>query len=268
MSTTAPSTATSSACAASSARSTPSSTRSRRSMASDTALRRGMTQRGPARSTGRARWSLTPPHPRGQHLRAGDARGRHLLSRQLPQRGWSRRGSPDRGEKPAMLRRRARCGAARPATAPLIASSRAATTRALRLYDSDGPRLIGQLRDRPADLYAARSRHRSPGTSDVARALDRGIDAIVGAAAPPLIPRARRSIAPRLARGGRGAATSGLATSCCRRAPDRTPVITAARAVDLDEPQRAAPDASTRATSPAPCAPSAARLALVARARR
>ena len=83
-----------------------------------------------------------------------------------------------------------------------------------------------------APTYALRDPTIEPWYRDVARWLDNGFDAIVGAPPPArFVPRAARR-ARRLAGGAGGAAQRRRQRRCCAAAPDGTPYIAAAQRIE------------------------------------
>ena len=143
--------------------------------------------------------------------------------------------------------------AAPPATRPALATAlgRHATAR-VRVYGRDGSKRIdGWARGRPT--YELRDPRQEPWRKHVARFMDRAFDSIVGASplddyVEPVPDRAEGW--PEL----RAVMQAGMPESTTmRRAPDRTPMISSARPL----PEGCCSSPATRATSPAPCAPSA-----------
>ncbi len=94
----------------------------------------------------------------------------------------------------------------------------------VRLYALDG-RLIDDSRARGSLNAALRDPDKDPWRRDAARFLDAAIDTVVGAARPPLFRERRNGLAwPDV----RAAIDPKIARASVWRAPDRTPVITAA----------------------------------------
>ncbi|MFC3783852.1 two-component system sensor histidine kinase ChvG [Sphingopyxis italica] len=126
--------------------------------------------------------------------------------------------------------------AARPdQRATLIREFTAATESRLRFYGADGRRVSDSFASGPA-TYTLRDPELQPWKRDAARAMDRGIDWIVGAPSYPDFeePRIDRAESwPEVVE----AQASGLAASRFRYAPERTPLLSAARVVDLETPQ-------------------------------
>ena len=126
--------------------------------------------------------------------------------------------------------------AARPdQRATLISEFTAATESRLRFYGADGRRLSDSFASGPP-TYTLRDPELQPWKRDAARAMDRGIDWIVGAPSYPDFeePRVDRAQSwPEVI----DAQRSGLAASRFRYAPERTPLLSAARVVDLETPQ-------------------------------
>ncbi len=126
--------------------------------------------------------------------------------------------------------------AARPdQRATLIDEFAAATESRLRFYDADGRRISDSFATGPA-TYTLRDPNLQAWQRDAARAMDRGIDWIVGAPSYPDFqePAVDRAAAwPEVVEAQR----SGLAASRFRYAPERTPLLSAASVVDLEAPQ-------------------------------
>ena len=126
--------------------------------------------------------------------------------------------------------------AARPAERErLISEFAEATESRLRFYAADG-RLISDSFRVCAPTYTLRDPDLQAWQRDAARAMDRGIDWIVGAPTYPDFhePRVDTAAAwPEVIE----AQASGQAASRFRYAPERTPLLSAARIVDLDTPQ-------------------------------
>ena len=192
MSTTAPSTATSSASAASSAPRTPNSMRSRPSMASDTDLTKN--EEADLALSWSGRWTLAHRILAVNMLTLAAGRAEHALPRRVPQPLEQGAAQPDAdrdGHPPPPCAQSAEPEAARSlATVSKIHREPAAAVRAGRhaLIDSwhaDRP-------DLPAQGPDAQS-----WTKDVARALDRGFNAIVGARIARRLSSSRRSIGSR-----------------------------------------------------------------------
>jgi two-component system sensor histidine kinase ChvG len=117
----------------------------------------------------------------------------------------------------------------------LIGEFTRATESRLRFYAPDGQLLSDSFRTAPP-TYTLRDPDLQPWKRDAARAMDRGIDWIVGAPSYPEFeePRVDRASSwPEVVETRR----SGLPTSRFRYAPERTPLISATRVVDLDAPQ-------------------------------
>lgn len=117
----------------------------------------------------------------------------------------------------------------------LIDEFAAATESRLRFYAADGTRISDSFESGPA-TYTLRDPDLQPWKRDAARAMDRGIDWIVGAPSYPdfFEPRTDNARAwPEVVE----AQASDIATSRFRYAPERTPLLSAARVVDLETPQ-------------------------------
>lgn len=126
--------------------------------------------------------------------------------------------------------------AARPERrAALVEKFTRATESRLRFYAADGRRIADSFESAPP-TYTLRDPDLQPWKRDAARAMDRGIDWIVGAPAYPEFeePAVDNAAAwPEVTQTMR----SGFATSRFRYAPERTPLLSATRIVDLDTPQ-------------------------------
>ncbi|WP_033075287.1 sensor histidine kinase [Sphingopyxis sp. MWB1] len=110
-----------------------------------------------------------------------------------------------------------------------------ATESRLRFYAADGVKTADSFDDAPP-TYTLRDPDLQPWKRDAARAMDRGIDWIVGAPSYPEFeePAVDRAAAwPEV----REALRTGEAASRFRYAPERTPLLSAARIVDLETPQ-------------------------------
>ncbi|PKP99239.1 MAG: sensor histidine kinase [Alphaproteobacteria bacterium HGW-Alphaproteobacteria-13] len=110
-----------------------------------------------------------------------------------------------------------------------------ATESRLRFYAPDGPRLSDSFEQGPP-TYTLLDPDLQPWKRDVARAMDRGIDWIVGAPAYPDFeePETDRADAwPEVVETRR----TGQAATRFRYAPERTPLLSTARQVDLETPQ-------------------------------
>lgn len=110
-----------------------------------------------------------------------------------------------------------------------------ATESRLRFYALDGGRISDSFETGPA-TYALRDPNLQAWQRDVARAMDRGIDWIVGAPNYPDFEEPQVDTAaawPEVTDTMR----SGNAASRFRYAPERTPLLSATRVVDLDTPQ-------------------------------
>ena len=117
----------------------------------------------------------------------------------------------------------------------LIREFTKATESRLRFYGADGRRVSDSFASGPP-TYTLRDPELQPWKRDAARAMDRGIDWIVGAPSYPDFeePRIDRAESwPEVVE----AQQSGLAASRFRYAPERTPLLSAARVVELDTPQ-------------------------------
>jgi len=117
----------------------------------------------------------------------------------------------------------------------LIREFTKATESRLRFYGADGRRVSDSFASGPP-TYTLRDPELQPWKRDAARAMDRGIDWIVGAPSYPDFeePRIDRAESwPEVVE----AQQSGLAASRFRYAPERTPLLSAARVVDLETPQ-------------------------------
>lgn len=110
-----------------------------------------------------------------------------------------------------------------------------ATQSRLRFYAPDGRRVADSF-ERGPPTYTLRDPDLQPWKRDVARAMDRGIDWIVGAPTYPEFeePETDRAEAwPEVVETRR----TGLGTTRFRYAPERTPLLSAARLVDLETPE-------------------------------
>ena len=110
-----------------------------------------------------------------------------------------------------------------------------ATESRLRFYAPDGRRVADSF-ERGPPTYTLRDPTLQPWKRDVARAMDRGIDWIVGAPIFPEFEEPETDSAeawPEVAETRR----TGLATTRFRYAPERTPLLSAARLVDLETPE-------------------------------
>ncbi|WP_414713140.1 sensor histidine kinase [Sphingopyxis sp.] len=117
----------------------------------------------------------------------------------------------------------------------LIGEFTRATESRLRFYDADGRKIDDSFAHAPP-TYTLRDPELQPWKRDAARAMDRGIDWIVGAPAYPDFEE------PRIDRGSAWpevveAMKTGAAASRFRYAPERTPLLSATRIVDLDTPE-------------------------------
>lgn len=117
----------------------------------------------------------------------------------------------------------------------LIEEFAAATESRLRFYAADGHRISDSFQTGPP-TYTLRDPDLQAWQRDAARAMDRGIDWVVGAPSYPDFQEPRIDNAkawPEVVE----AQASGLAASRFRYAPERTPLLSAARVVDLEAPQ-------------------------------
>lgn len=117
----------------------------------------------------------------------------------------------------------------------LVDEFAAATESRLRFYAADGQRLADSFESGP-QTYTLRDPDLQAWQRDAARAMDRGIDWIVGAPSYPDFrePATDSGFAwPEVVEAQR----SGEAASRFRYAPERTPLLSAARVVDLETPQ-------------------------------
>lgn len=117
----------------------------------------------------------------------------------------------------------------------LIGEFARATESRLRFYAPDGHKLDDSFAHGPP-TYTLRDPDLQPWKRDAARAMDRGIDWIVGAPAYPEFEE------PAIDRGGAWPEVvetqrSGEGTSRFRYAPERTPLLSATRVVDLETPE-------------------------------
>ncbi|ALC13622.1 sensor histidine kinase [Sphingopyxis sp. 113P3] len=117
----------------------------------------------------------------------------------------------------------------------LIGEFTRATESRLRFYAPDGRKLYDSFAHGPP-TYALRDPDLQPWKRDAARAMDRGIDWIVGAPAYPEFEE------PAIDRGAawpevKETQRSGEGTSRFRYAPERTPLLSATRVVDLETPE-------------------------------
>ena len=117
----------------------------------------------------------------------------------------------------------------------LIGEFTRATESRLRFYDASGRKIDDSFAHAPP-TYTLRDPDLQPWKRDVARAMDRGIDWIVGAPNYPEFeePRVDRASAwPEVAE----ALASGREAARFRYAPERTPLLSATRVVDLETPE-------------------------------
>jgi len=117
----------------------------------------------------------------------------------------------------------------------LIGEFTRATESRLRFYAADGRKIDDSFAHAPP-TYTLRDPDLQPWKRDAARAMDRGIDWIVGAPAYPDFeePAADKASAwPEVTETMR----AGHAASRFRYAPERTPLLSASRIVDLDTPE-------------------------------
>ncbi len=126
--------------------------------------------------------------------------------------------------------------AARPDQRALLIDEFAATTESrLRFYAADGRRISDSFATGPA-TYTLRDPNLQAWQRDAARAMDRGIDWIVGAPSYPDFhePAVDRATSwPEVVEAQR----SDKVASRFRYAPERTPLLSAARVVELEVPQ-------------------------------
>lgn len=117
----------------------------------------------------------------------------------------------------------------------LIGEFTRATESRLRFYDAGGRKLYDSF-DHGPPTYTLRDPDLQPWKRDAARAMDRGIDWIVGA---PNYPDFEEPAIDRGASWPEVAETmqSGRGTTRFRYAPERTPLLTATRIVDLEIPE-------------------------------
>lgn len=117
----------------------------------------------------------------------------------------------------------------------LIEEFVAATESRLRFYAPDGRRIYDSFEHGPP-TYTLRDPDLQPWKRDAARAMDRGIDWIVGAPSYPEFEEPavdRASAWPEVI----DAMRSGEGATRFRYAPERTPLLSATRVVDLDTPE-------------------------------
>ncbi|WP_374526127.1 ATP-binding protein [Sphingopyxis sp.] len=117
----------------------------------------------------------------------------------------------------------------------LIAEFTRATESRLRFYDASGRKIDDSFAHAPP-TYTLRDPDLQAWQRDAARAMDRGIDWIVGAPSYPAFeePKVDRGDAwPEVA----ATLETGKAASRFRYAPERTPLLSATRIVDLDTPE-------------------------------
>jgi two-component system sensor histidine kinase ChvG len=117
----------------------------------------------------------------------------------------------------------------------LIAEFAETTESRLRFYAADGRRLSDSF-ETGVPTYTLRDPNLQAWQRDAARAMDRGIDWIVGAPTYPDFQEPVVDMAeawPEVIEAQR----SGLSASRFRYAPERTPLLSAARIVDLETPQ-------------------------------
>lgn len=117
----------------------------------------------------------------------------------------------------------------------LIDAFTRATESRLRFYADDGRKLDDSF-DHAPPTYTLRDPLLQPWKRDAARAMDRGIDWIVGA---PIYPEFEEPTTDRGDAWPEVVETlrTGEATSRFRYAPERTPLLSATRVVDLDTPE-------------------------------
>lgn len=117
----------------------------------------------------------------------------------------------------------------------LIGEFTRATESRLRFYDAAGRKVADSFTAAPP-TYTLRDPDLQPWKRDAARAMDRGIDWIVGAPSYPEFEEPRVDDAeawPEVV----AAQRTGQGTSRFRYAPERTPLLSAARVVDLETPE-------------------------------
>lgn len=117
----------------------------------------------------------------------------------------------------------------------LIGEFTRATESRLRFYDASGRKIDDSFAHAPP-TYTLRDPDLQAWQRDVARAMDRGIDWIVGAPSYPEFEE------PKIDRGGAWPEVAetlktGKAASRFRYVPERTPLLSATRIVDLDTPE-------------------------------
>lgn len=117
----------------------------------------------------------------------------------------------------------------------LIAAFTRSTESRLRFYDADGRLLDDSFRTGPP-TYTLRDPDLQPWKRDAARAMDRGIDWIVGAPSYPDFREPAIDIGTAWPEVAETMATGNGATRF-RYAPERTPLLSATRVVELDTPE-------------------------------
>lgn len=117
----------------------------------------------------------------------------------------------------------------------LVRNFTEATSSRLRFYGADGALGFDSFAEGPA-TYTLRDPDLQPWKRDVARAMDRGLDWIVGAKTYPeyVDPAVDKAAAwPEVVAVQRGAESA----TRMRYAPERTPLISVVRMLDIDQPQ-------------------------------
>jgi len=117
----------------------------------------------------------------------------------------------------------------------LIGEFTRATESRLRFYDAAGRKVDDSFAHAPP-TYTLRDPELQPWKRDAARAMDRGIDWIVGA---PTYPDFEEPLDDRAAAWPEvvEALRSGVEATRFRYAPERTPLLSATRVVDLETPE-------------------------------
>src|SRR5687768_14779789 len=226
MSTTAPSTATSSACGASSARSTAASRRSRRSMASDTVLPRSEDR--DLRLSWSRRLSLR------QRILAVNIFAIVILAGSLfyldSFRGRLTENRIGQTRSEAVMIAHMLGAIPVSGRQPILVRLGQDSRTRLRLYGRDGRKLADSWVGAPP-TYELRDPAGEPWYRGIARALDNGFDAIVGARRRPSFtppPIDRLAAWPEAS----SALASGAPATEIRRAPEGTPYISAAMRIE------------------------------------
>ena len=177
------------------------------------------------------------PHPGGQPADAGAGRARRSLYLDAyPQPARARSGSARSRLEASMAADALASGSAPSGARRCSARSRAADRQPACGSTAPTARCMLDSWQLTGPTYQLRDPATQKWTKDVARALDRGFNALVGAQAARRFRRAGGRPAAGLARSGRGAERTGEPTTEVRNAPDLTPVISAAVPVGRRRP--------------------------------